>query len=423
MVDCSGCEWKQEMNSISCKKNNDDIGWINCDYRCTPFGGDNFKDNYFGEGFKTEFFCDGPTDEDSYRQKNILLKNSYNTNDNICVFSEDDNKCLVSNNINLNDLISDSNLYSKTNDFIYNENIINDDITLKKINETNFRSTSNNSSIVSSCTIEKFYDINDCDGKNINVCEENEGCVYNFVTETCINKDLLLPQIDFNRYYNSFYSDNIDDNSIFNIVYQRYQKLREISNWPCITSDIDYPINCSNDSQFQKMFIKSQYLDSNEDGSDAYKNINLSPNQLLYDQNLFIELINDRCFTNTGEMNCKEFTEEAKFDNIERYAKIIRDHTISIFTNLSSYTFDRLPYILFLEFQLFLENQDNINQEEEQSANVKDINNLQLYPEKADFLIDNLKDNDKFRGCFNDVLYVENEEELFNFILYNSLIN
>ena len=30
----------------------------------------------------------------------------------IYVFSEDDNKCLVSNNINLNDLISDSNLYS-----------------------------------------------------------------------------------------------------------------------------------------------------------------------------------------------------------------------------------------------------------------------------------------------------------------------
>ena len=37
MVDCSGCEWKQELNSMSCKRNDDNLGWVNCDYSCTPF--------------------------------------------------------------------------------------------------------------------------------------------------------------------------------------------------------------------------------------------------------------------------------------------------------------------------------------------------------------------------------------------------
>ena len=37
MVDCSGCEWKQELNSLSCKRNDFNLGWINCDYSWYTF--------------------------------------------------------------------------------------------------------------------------------------------------------------------------------------------------------------------------------------------------------------------------------------------------------------------------------------------------------------------------------------------------
>ena len=208
MVDCSGCEWKQEMNSLSCKKNNLDVGWINCDYRCTPFSGDEFNNNYFGDEFRTEFFCGGPTTVETCEEKNILLKTSYNSFDDICVFDSDNNICEISTNVSLNDYISDSNIYSKTNNFIYNENILDENNNLININDSNFRNTFNNSSVVSSCTIENFYEENNCSDKPINICEENEGCAYNFITENCENKNLVLPSIDFLRYYNDFYTLN-----------------------------------------------------------------------------------------------------------------------------------------------------------------------------------------------------------------------
>ena len=61
MADCSGCEWKHEIDSLSCKKNDSNVGWINCDYKCTPFQGKKFVDNYFTKNFKDNYFCDGPT--------------------------------------------------------------------------------------------------------------------------------------------------------------------------------------------------------------------------------------------------------------------------------------------------------------------------------------------------------------------------
>ena len=422
MVDCSGCEWKQEMNSLSCKKNNIDVGWINCDYRCTPFSGDEFNNNYFGNEFRTEFFCGGPTTIETCEEKNILLKTSYNSFDDICVFNNDNNICEISTNVSLNDYISDSNIYSKTNNFIYNENILDENNNLININDSNFRNTFNNSSAVSSCTIDTFYEENNCSNKPINICEEHEGCAYNFITENCENKNLVLPSIDFLRYYNDFYTVSLDSN-VFNIIYQRYQRLREIRNWPCLKTDIDYPINCSNESQFEKMYIKNQYLGTNDDGQETYIDLNVSADVLLYDKNMLIELINQRCFISTGEGICPQFQEEAKLENIELYARIIRDNTLSVFNELLFYTFDKLPYILLIEFQLFLDNLENYEGGEQQTGDLRDLNNLQLYPERTDYLIENLRDNDKFRGCLNDLFYIENENELFNYILYNSLVN
>ena len=418
MVDCSECKWKQESNSLSCKKNDSNVGWINCDYRCTPFQGDKFVDNYLSENFKENYFCDGPKTSNDCKEQNIKLQESFNTNKDICVF--DSNICEISQDISLDDLIKNSNIYSLENKDIYNEELL-EEGNLKIIKNTeDLKDKLDNSSIISNCSIQELYKQNKCENRDINDCEELEGCTFDFMsTNQCLNKDLVLPNIEFDRFYNDLYSDENKINPFFNILYQRYKQLREIKNWPCLDTDTDFPYNCKNDDIFEKMYIKSEY--KNMIGDTV--SITINADKLLHDRNMLIELINERCFNSTsGETYCLDFDVEANLQNIDKYANIIRNNTLSIFSELKPYTLEKIPYILLIEFQLFLENNEN-NNLEDIIGNVKDINNLQLYPESTDILIKNFEKNIEFKNCFNDIFYIKNEENLFDFILTNKLIN
>ena len=163
-----------------------------------------------------------------------------------------------------------------------------------------------------------------------------------------------------------------------------------------------------------KMFVKSSYTNFN----NVVKNDIVSNEQLTIDQNNLINLINDRCFSNTNENYCLNISEEANINNIENYATIIRNNTISVFSELSSYTLDKIPYILLIEFNLFLENPDNTTPELfEEDINVRDINNAQLYPDNLDFFIENLESNENLRNCFDDMLYTSPN------LLRNSIFN
>jgi len=150
--------------------------------------------------------------------------------------------------------------------------------------------------------------------------------------------------------------------------------------------------------------------------------ITINADKLLHDRNMLIELINERCFSKTKNKMCFDFDAEANLDNLDKYANIIRNNTLTIFTELKPYTFERLPYILVIEFQLFLENNEN-NNLEDIIGDVKDLNNLQLYPDSSDILIKNLKQNEELRNCLNNIFYIENEEILFDYILKNKLTN
>ena len=61
---------------------------------------------------------------------------------------------------------------------------------------------------------------------------------------------------------------------------------------------------------------------------------------------MLIELINNRCFSNRNEPYCLGIEAEADLNNIEDYARIIRNNTISVFSELSAYTLDKVPYKL-----------------------------------------------------------------------------
>ena len=416
MVDCSKCEWKLESNSLSCKKNDSNVGWVNCDYRCTPFQGEKFEDNYFSENFKENYFCNGPTNENSCKEQNIKIKENFNTNKDICIF--DKNICKITEDISLNDLIKNSNIYSLENKDIYNEELL-ENGNLKIIKNTeDLKDKLDNSSIISNCSIEELYKQNECEDRDINECEQLEGCAFDFKTNTCFNKRLILPNIEFEKFYNDLYSEK-ETNSFFNILYQRYQQLREIKNWPCLDLDIDFPYNCKNDDIFEKMYIKNEYKNMN----DELVSIKISHNQLQHDRNMLIELINERCFNKLGiNKYCLDFQNEANLQNIDKYASIIRNNTLSLFSELKPYTFEKIPYILIIEFQLFLETNEN-NNLEDIIGNVKDLNNLQLYSESTDILIQKIGKNQELKNCFNDIFYIKNEETLFDYILTNKLTN
>tara|TARA_Y100001970_G_C14188413_1_gene833944 strand:- start:127 stop:1956 length:1830 start_codon:yes stop_codon:yes gene_type:complete len=427
MVDCSGCEWKQELNSMSCKRNDENLGWVNCDYSCTPFQGESFENNYLNTTFVNTYFCSLDTQGNNIStqtvcdQQNSNLKELYNTNDDICIF--ENSSCQIRSDIELSNLYTQTNIYSKTNPDIYNADIL-DGSDLIDISSENLSLNLEDSPIQSSnCTMGNLIDENMCIGLDVDDCQEKEGCIYDYdltnnELSTCRSRQLRLPTIDFNRYYNNLYSER-NENSEFSILYHRYRGLRDINNWPCVEFGEDYPANCSNTSNYTKMFVKSSYTNFN----NVVKNDIVSNEQLTIDQNNLINLINDRCFSNTNENYCLNINEEAKINNIERYATIIRKNTISVFSELSSYTLDKIPYILLIEFNLFLENPDNATPELfEQDINVRDINNAQLYPDNLDFFIENLESNENLRNCFDDMLYTSpNDNELFDYILENPL--
>tara|TARA_B100001094_G_C18194194_1_gene809446 strand:+ start:881 stop:2683 length:1803 start_codon:yes stop_codon:yes gene_type:complete len=423
MVDCSECEWKQDSNSISCKKNDSNLGWVNCDYSCTPFQGPEFNENYLNQTFVNSFFCNGPDSSESCNRRNRELKNNYNTNDDICEFSN--NTCKIKNDIQLSNLYPQINerIQSLTNQEIYNSNILTQSGDLKLISESNNINLVNSGVQESSCTTQDLFEQNQCNGLDLTNCEQMEGCIYDFNIGSsedgvCSSRRLVLPNIDFSRYYNNLYSEN-NDNFRFSLIYNRYITLNDINNWPCIDFNSNYPINCSNNSSFQNMFIRNYYTDINNQRID----INISNQQLLMDQNMLIELINERCFSNTGEPYCNNISIEANLNNVEVYAQIIRNNTISIFSELSSYTLEKIPYILALEFQLFLENPDNnISELFEQEIDIRDINNTRLYPDNFNFFIENLENNEELRNCFDNMLYTgPNDNELFDYILVNPL--
>jgi len=417
MVDCSECKWKNvikgSQNTLSCKKDDN----MDCDYRCTPFHGENFVNTYFSENFKEKFFCDGPTNLVSCEERNIKLKNEgWNTNKDICIYDSLDNKCKISDEINLFNMVGNSNLSSLKNSDIYNpEYLLENSENLIEITDSELYL--DNSSIISDCSIENFYNENNCELKDINNCNNSEGCYYDLETNYCSNKDLTLPQIDLSKYYADLHSST-QQNNIFSRLYTKYDNIRDINNWPCIDSESEYPFNCKNNSFFEKLYIKSQYksLDGN------YNNIIIPPEQFQIDKENLIELINNRCFDNFGVSSCNEIDSEATLENIEEYAKMIRNNTLSIFNELMPYDLDRLPYLLLIELELYLESQESENLEKI-VGNIKDINNLQLYSEKTDLFIEKLRDNDELRFCFNDLLYVSNEEESLNFVLNNKLEN
>ncbi|MBI28483.1 MAG: hypothetical protein CMI95_01150 [Pelagibacteraceae bacterium] len=437
MVDCSGCGWKKELNSMSCKKNDENLGWINCDYICTPFQGNSFENNYLNSSFVNTYFCnldddETSNDETSCNTRNRDLKQKYNTNHDICIFNND--SCQIRSDIELSNLYTQTDIYSKTNEEIYDNNILNNgelqfisdpDNISNSGNIFNILNTLDNSIIENTtCTKENLINENRCDNLDITECQEKEGCIYDYDLNNnelsrCISRKLRLPNIDFNKYYNSLYSET-NENSKFSILYHRYRELKDINNWPCITND--YPTNCSTTSSYTKMFIKSSYVPFGTENSVSIENI-VSNEQLTIDINNLIELINDRCFSNTNENYCINIPTKADRINIEDYATIIRNNTISIFSELSAYTLDKIPYILLIEFNLFLENPDNrIEELFEQDRNIRDINNAQLYSDNLDFFIENLESNESLRNCFDDMLYTSpNDNELFDYILENPL--
>ena len=425
MVDCSGCEWKQELNSLSCKKNDSNLGWINCDYSCTPYQGEQFEENYLNQTFVNSFFCGGPESSESCNIRNTELKNNYGTNEDICEFSN--NTCQIRDDIQLSNLYPQVSgiIQGLTNEEIYNSNILTSSGNLKLITDSTDLSLNDSPFEQSSCTMANLFEENQCSGLDSANCEQMEGCIYDFnlgsqEEGSCSSRRLVLPNIDFNRYYNNLYSEN-NENSRFSLVYNRYRRLADINNWPCVSFNSDYPINCSNSSSFQNMFVREYYTNVNNEQI----NIDISNERLEMDKNMLIELINERCFSSSGEQYCSGITVEADLSNIDLYAQLIRNNTISIFSELSSYTLDKVPYILALEFQLFLENPDNTNYGLfEQEINVRDINNAQLYPDNLDFFIENLESNEEFRNCFDSMLYIgPNDNELFDYILINPLPN
>ena len=423
MVDCSDCEWKKELNSMSCKKNDENLGWINCDYSCTPFQGQKFETNYLNKTlFVDNYFCNGPDNNDSCDTRNANLKTNYNTNKDICIFDSENNSCKIRDDVELSNLYTQTRIFGLENQEIYNNEILDNEKNLKYIKGSNI--DLDNSPIESSnCKIENLLSENDCDGLDNTECDNKEGCIYDYNLEneeesTCVSRQLTLPSIEFSRYYNDLYA-KLNENTKFSIIYNRYKRLKDINNWPCIEFNNDYPVNCSNNSNLEKMVIKEIYI--NQSGETI--NINITNEKLLLDQNMLIELINDRCFSNRNESYCLGIEAEADLNNIEDYARIIRNNTISVFNELSAYTLDKVPYILALEFNLFLDNPDNrIGELLEQEVNVSDINNAQLYPDNLDFFIENLESNENLRNCFDDMLYTSpNDNELFDYILVNPL--
>ena len=422
MVDCSECEWKQELNSLSCKKNDSNLGWINCDYSCTPFQNQSFEENYLNQTFVNSYFCSGPESSETCDVRNTELKNNYNTNQDICEFSN--NTCNIRNDIELSNLYPQISgiLQGLTNEEIYNSNILTNSGDLKLITESTNLNLENSPYQQTSCTLENMFEQNQCSGLDSTNCQEMEGCIYDFNLGSdedgiCSSRRLTLPNIDFNRYYNNLYTEN-NENSRFSLLYSRYRILADINNWPCVSFNSDYPINCSNNSSFQNMFVREYYI--NIDNQPV--NVDISNERLQIDRNMLIELINDRCFSGT-EQYCNGITIEANLNNVEIYAQIIRNNTIAIFSELSSYTLEKVPYILALEFQLFLENPDNnISELFEQEVNIRDINNAQLYPDNLDFFIENLESNEELRNCFDNILYTgPDDNELFDYILINPL--
>lgn len=421
MVDCSGCKWKNQIkgseNTLNCINDNG----THCDYRCTPFQGDNFVNNYFSESFKEKMFCDGPENKIGCDERNLSLKNAenWNTQMDICVFNESEQKCEISEDVNLHNLLKNSNMYAIKNSEIYNEEYLSsfDPEKLIEINNSDLQNKLENPSLISQCSIENFYYENNCNLQNEETCEELEGCFYDFDSNTCMNKNLSLPLINFDQYYLDIYS-NTNRNNLLNVLYERFNDLRNLNNWPCVDTQTNQPINCRNDSMFDAFYIKSQYLDL----SNSYIDINVSPEKVLNDKERLISLINDRCFDTFGSSSCSDFFSEATLENIEEYSNIIRNHTISLFSELTPYSFDKLPYILLLELELYLEGQESENLEKI-VGNIRDINNLQLYSEQSDFFITKLQQNQELRYCFNDLLYVENENELFDHILNNNIKN
>lgn len=427
MVDCSDCEWKKASNSMSCMKQDTDLGWINCDYTCTPFHGPKFETNYLNSEFIRKYFCNGDRhDETTCNQRNTDLKTNYNTNQDICEFDSVNNSCKIRDNVELSNLYTQTEIFSLRNEEIYNENILDNQNNLKLIVDTTNLNLDNSIIESSNCKIENLLTENNCDGLDTIECQNKEGCMYdyNFNNENesqCISRQLKLPSIDFSTYYNNLYSI-VHENSKFSIIYNKYKKLKDINNWPCIEFNNNYPINCSNNSDLQKIFVKEIYI--NQSGETI--NINITNEQLQLEQKQLIELINNRCFqTNSGESYCTNFEVEANLNNIEEYSRIIRNNTISIYTELSSYTLDKVPYILLLEFNLFLDNPNNkIIELFEQEAQIRDINNQQLYPDNLDFFIESLESNEDLRNCFDDMLYTSpNDNELFDYILITPLPN
>ena len=433
MVDCSGCEWKQELNSMSCKRNDENLGWVNCDYSCTPFQGESFENNYLNTKFVNTYFCSLDTQGNNIStqtvcdQQNSNLKELYNTNDDICIF--ENSSCKIRSDVELSNLYTQTNIYSKTNPDIYNADIL-DGSDLKYISSENLSLNLDDSPIQSSnCTMGNLIKENNCgDELDVDDCQEKEGCLYDYdltnnESSTCRSRQLRLPNIDFNRYYNNLYSER-NENSRFSILYNRYRGLRDINNWPCIQFNNDYPVNCSNTSSYTKMFVENFYKTLDDDGVERDVPVEITNEQLVMDKNNLIELINERCFSSeTNENYCSSIENRADDTNIKDYAEIIRNNTISVFSELSSYTLDKIPYILLIEFNLFLENPDNTTPELfEQDINVRDINNAQLYPDNLDFFIENLESNKNLRNCFDDMLYTSpNDNELFDYILENPL--
>ena len=206
MVDCSGCEWKQDSNSISCKKNDSNLGWVNCDYSCTPFQGPEFNENYLNQTFVNSFFCNGPDSSESCNRRNRELKNNYNTNDDICEFSN--NTCKIKNDIQLSNLYPQLNerIQSLTNQEIYNSNILTQSGDLKLISESNNINLVNSGVQESSCTTQDLFEQNQCNGLDLTNCEQMEGCIYDFNIGSsedgvCSSRRLVMPNIDFNRYF------------------------------------------------------------------------------------------------------------------------------------------------------------------------------------------------------------------------------
>ena len=419
MTDCSGCEWKKELNSMSCKKNDANLGWINCDYSCTPFQGTTFETNYLNTEFVSNYFCNGPDTEQACNLRSTNLKNSYNTNQDICIF--ENNNCKIRDDIELDNLYAQTNISNLSNTEIYNSNIL-DNEEFKLIMNSNNLNLDNSPIQNSSCSMQDLFEQNQCTGLDSILCEENKGCIYDYNLEdnslsVCSSRQLVLPNIDFSRYYYNLYSE-INENSSFSIIYNRYKRLSDINNWPCIESGSNYPVNCSDTSNFDKMFIEDNYTNT----IGAQSPINISNEKLLMDQNMLIELINERCFSTENESYCQSIQVKANLDNIKAYATIIRNNTISIFSNLSPYTFDKLPYILAIEFQLFLENPDNNSELLEPEINIRDINNAQLYPDNLNFFIENLESNEDLRNCFDDMLNTGSDDyEIFDYILRNPL--